>query len=255
VLDRPAGELAALVRSGEVSSRELVEASLERIGELNGELNAFIHVDAEGALATADAVSAGDERPFAGVPIAIKDTAAVEGLPFSLGSELFGDFVPAHDAFVVRRLREAGFVIVGKTNTPELGLMPSAEPLAYGPTHNPWDLTRSAGGSSGGSAAAVAAGLVPVAHAGDGGGSIRIPASMCGLFGLKPSRGRISLGPTESESWGGLVMRHVVTRSVRDSESSVVIRSGSKNSRPVSMSTRPAASRAPAAFISSTDTF
>jgi len=102
VLDRPAGELAALVRSGEVSSRELVEASLERIGELNGELNAFIHVDAEGALATADAVSAGDERPFAGVPIAIKDTAAVEGLPFSLGSELFGDFVPAHDAFVVR---------------------------------------------------------------------------------------------------------------------------------------------------------
>src|SRR5207342_3752146 len=98
----------------------------------------------------------------------------------------------------------AGFVIVGKTNTPEFGLMPTAEPESHGPTHNPWDVTRSAGGSSGGSAAAVASGMVPVAHAGDGGGSIRIPASMCGLFGLKPSRGRVSLGPAESEGWGGL---------------------------------------------------
>ena len=126
-------------------------------------------------------------------------------------------YTPDVTSHLFTKLEAAGFVIVGKANTPELGLMPSTEPLAYGPTHNPWDTTRTPGGSSGGSAAAVASGMVPVAHAGDGGGSIRIPSSMCGLFGLKPSRGRVSLGPMESEPWGGLVMRHVVTRTVRDS--------------------------------------
>ena len=137
LLFRPVTDLADLVRSGEVSSRELVEGCLERIEALNGELNAFIVVDAEGALAAADAVAAGESRPFAGVPIAIKDTAAVAGLPFSLGSELFGDFVPEHDAFVVRRLRDAGFVIVGKTNLPEFGILPVSEPRRWGPARNP----------------------------------------------------------------------------------------------------------------------
>jgi amidase len=214
VLDRPAGELAGLVRGGEVSSRELVEASLERIGEVNGELNAFIHVDAEGALAAADSVSPGDERPFAGVPIAIKDTAAVEGMPFALGSELFGDFVPAHDAFVVRRLREAGFVIVGKTNLPEFGILPVTEPRRFGPSRNPWDTERTPGGSSGGAAAAVASGMVPLAHGSDGGGSIRIPAACCGLVGLKPSRGRVSRGPEQGDDF--LVQDGVLTRTVAE---------------------------------------
>jgi amidase len=213
-LFRPAGELAELVRSGEVSSRELVEACLERIGALNGELNAFVHVDAEGALAAADAVEAGDQRPFAGVPIAIKDTAAVAGLPFSLGSELFGDYVPEHDAFVVRRLREAGFVIVGKTNLPEYGILPVTEPRRWGPARNPWDTERTPGGSSGGAAAAVASGMVPLAHGSDGGGSIRIPASCCGLVGLKPSRGRVSRGPEQGDDF--LVQDGVLTRTVAE---------------------------------------
>ncbi|HKF80834.1 MAG TPA: amidase, partial [Thermoleophilaceae bacterium] len=178
---KPATELAALVRSGEVASRELVQASLDSIGGLNGELNAFVHVDADGAIATADAIEPGDERPFAGVPIAIKDGAAVAGLPLTLGSRLFGDFVPQHDAYVVRRIREAGFVIVGKTNMPEFGILPVTEPRRFGPTSNPWDPRRTPGGSSGGAAAAVAAGMVPIAHGSDGGGSIRIPAACCGL--------------------------------------------------------------------------
>ena len=136
---KPATELAAMVRSGELSSLELVQTSLDPIEALNGELNAFVHVDAENALAAAEAVGRDDDRPFAGVPIAIKDGAPVEGLPMTLGSEMFGDFVPQHDAFVVRRFREAGFVIVGKTNLPEFGILPVTEPRRFGPTRNPWD--------------------------------------------------------------------------------------------------------------------
>ena len=132
------------------------------------------------------------------------------------------------------KLEAAGFVIVGKTNTPELGLMTTTEPQAYGPTHNPWDTTRTPGGSSGGSAAAVASGMVPLAHAGDGGGSIRIPSSMCGLFGLKPSRGpRLASVPSEAEPWGGFVMRHVVTRSVRDSAAVLDVLEGYMTGDPV----------------------
>src|SRR3954462_2514358 len=224
LLFRPAGELAALVRAGDVTARELVEASLERIGELNGELNAFVHVDADGALAAADAVGAGDERPFAGVPIAIKDTAAVAGLPFSLGSDLFGDFVPERDAFVVRRLREAGFVIVGKTNLPEFGILPVTEPRRFGPTRNPWDTERTPGGSSGGAAAAVASGMVPLAHGSDGGGSIRIPAACCGLVGLKPSRGRVSRGPDQGDDF--LVQDGVLTRTVAETAKLLDLLSG-----------------------------
>jgi amidase len=213
-LFQPATELAGLVRAGEVNSRELTEAVLDRIEALDGELNAFVHVDAEGALATADAIGAGDDRPFAGVPIAVKDTAAVAGMPYTLGSDAFGDFVPAHDAFAVRRLREAGFVIVGKTNLPEFGILPVTEPRRFGPTRNPWDTERTPGGSSGGAAAAVAAGMVPLAHGSDGGGSIRIPAACCGLVGLKPSRGRISRGPDQGDDL--LVQDGVLTHTVAD---------------------------------------
>jgi amidase len=214
VLFEPASELARLVRAGEMSPRELTEAALERIDALDAELNAFVHLDPDGALAAADGIQAGDERPFAGVPVAIKDTAAVAGMPYRLGSDLFGDFVPDRDAFVVRRLREAGFVIVGKTNLPEFGILPVTEPRRFGPTRNPWDPERTPGGSSGGAAAAVAAGMVPLAHGSDGGGSIRIPAACCGLVGLKPSRGRVSRGPEQGDDF--LVQDGVLTRTVAE---------------------------------------
>jgi amidase len=196
LLFKPALELAELVRSGEVSSRELVQASLDAIDAVNDDLNAWVLVDAEQALETADSIGSGDERPFAGVPIAIKDLfAPVAGLPMTQGSELFGDFTPEYDYALVRRLREAGFVLMGKVNTPELGILPVTEPRRNGATRNPWDTERTPGGSSGGSSSAVASGTVPVAHASDGGGSIRIPASCTGLLGLKPARGRISRAP------------------------------------------------------------
>ena len=214
LLTRPAGELARLVKAGEVTARELAEASLERIEALDGELNAFVHLDPDSALAAAEAVDASDERPFAGVPIAVKDTAAMAGMPYRLGSDLFGDFVPDHDAFVVRRLLDAGFVVVGKTNLPEFGILPVTEPRRFGPTRNPWDPERTPGGSSGGAAAAVAAGMVPLAHGSDGGGSIRIPAACCGLVGLKPSRGRISRGPDLGDDF--LVQDGVLTRTVAE---------------------------------------
>ena len=217
LLSRPATELARLVKAGEVTSTELTEASLERIEALDPELNAFVHLDPDGALAAADAIDPSDERPFAGVPIAIKDTAAVAGMPYRLGSDMFADFVPPHDAFVVRRLRDAGFVFVGKTNLPEFGILPVTEPRRFGPTRNPWDPERTPGGSSGGAAAAVAAGMVPLAHGSDGGGSIRIPAACCGLVGLKPSRGRISRGPEQGDDL--LVQDGVLTRTVADTAS------------------------------------
>jgi amidase len=209
---------AALVRDGKASPRELVDSALARIDAVNPQLNAVIHRRDERARAEADAVS--PDGPFRGVPVLVKDldgTLAAE--PLHLGNRMLRDLghVADHDSYLFARLRAAGCVIVGKTNTPELGLLPTTESLAHGPARNPWDLSRSPGGSSGGSAAAVAAGMVPFAHAGDGGGSIRIPASACGIFGLKPTRGRISLGPDDGEAWAGLVARHVVTRSVRDS--------------------------------------
>jgi amidase len=208
----PVGDLAARVRGGELSARELVQASLDRIGALDGEINAFIEVDAERALAAADAIEPGDERPFAGVPIAIKGNVPVEGLCMNFASRFLAGHRPGHSAYLVRRLRDAGFVIVGTTNLPEFGILPTTEPRHTGATHNPWDLSRTPGGSSGGSAAAVAAGMVPVAHGNDGGGSIRIPAACTGLVGLKPSRGRISRGPDMGDSF--LVSDGVLTRSV-----------------------------------------
>jgi amidase len=214
LLFRPVLELAGLVRSGEFSARELVEASLRRIDELEPTLNAFTHVAHETALAAADGIASGDSRPFAGVPIAIKDNRPVAGMPLTVCSDLFGNYVPDYDAYVVRRLRDAGFVIVGKTTLPEMGILPTTESRRFGATHNPWALDRTPGGSSGGSGAAVAAGMVPIAHGNDGGGSVRIPAACCGLVGLKGARGRVSLGPDGGGSL--LVTDSVLTHTVSD---------------------------------------
>jgi len=214
LLFRSAIELAELIRSGRLGARELVEESLRRIDELQPRLNAFTHVAYESALAAAEEIGPDDPRPFAGVPIAIKDNRPVAGMPLTMCSDLFGDFVPQHDAFLVRRLREAGFVIVGKTALPEVGILPTTEPRRFGAARNPWGLDRTPGGSSGGSAAAVAAGMVPVAHGNDGGGSIRIPAACCGLVGLKPARGRVSPGPDQGESF--LAIDGVLTRTVAE---------------------------------------
>ncbi len=211
---RPAGELAAMVRSGEVSSRELVETSLARIEELNPQLNAFVEIDGERALAAAGEIKAGDERPFAGVPIAIKNNRPVSGLKITIGCSLMADHVADYDHNITRRFKEAGFVIVGSTTLPEYGILPTSEARLFGPTRNPWDLDRTPGGSSGGAAAAVASGMVPVAHGNDGGGSIRIPAACCGLVGLKPTRGRISPAPELGDS--SLGIDGVLTRNVAD---------------------------------------
>jgi amidase len=224
LLFKPATELATLIHTGQISPAELVGAALERIEALQPTINAFTHVDAEGAMATAEGISPDDPRPFAGVPIAVKDTAPVAGMPYTMGSDLFGDFVPGHDAFLVRRLRDAGFVIVGKTSMPEFGILPVSEPRRFGPVRNPWDTDRTPGGSSGGAAAAVASGMLPLAHGSDGGGSIRIPASCCGLVGLKPTRGRISRGPEQGDDF--LVQDGVLTRTVAETAELLDVLSG-----------------------------
>ncbi len=211
---RSAIELAAMVRSGELSARELVQCSLDRIEELNPRLNAFVQVDGERALAAAAEIAPGDERPFAGVPIAIKNNRPVSGLRLTYGCSLLENFVADFDHNVTRRLKQAGFVVVGSTTLPEYGILPTTEARLFGPTRNPWDLARSPGGSSGGAAAAVASGMVPVAHGNDGGGSIRIPAACCGLVGLKPQRGRISAAPELGDSMLGI--DGVLSRTVAD---------------------------------------
>ncbi len=212
-----ATEQAELVRGGQASPSELVDEAIERIERLDPELNAVITPLFDKARAAA----AGDlpDGPFRGVPFLLKDLAAHSaGDPMYEGMGFLREvgWVEDEDSELARRFREAGFVFLGKTNTPELGILSTTEPLAFGATKNPWDPTRSPGGSSGGSAAAVAAGLVAAAHAGDGGGSIRIPASACGLVGLKPSRGRVSLAPQFGDIMSGLVAELAVTRSVRD---------------------------------------
>ena len=208
---------AELVRNGEASPLELVDAAIERIEASNGEINAVIHkLYDEGREAAAGDLPDG---PFKGVPFLLKDLgAAFAGQPLHMGMQLLkdADFRSPVDTYLAMRFKEAGFVTIGKTNTPELGILPTTEPKAYGPSRNPWDLSRSTGGSSGGSAAAVAAGMVPVAHANDGGGSIRIPASECGLVGLKPTRQRISEGPIIGDNMSGLTVELVVSKSVRD---------------------------------------
>jgi amidase len=211
---RSAIELAGMVRSGEVSSRELVELSLQRIEELNPALNAFVDVDAEHALATAEAIRPGDERPFAGVPTAIKNNRPVSGMRLTYGCPLMADYVCDYDHNITQRVKQAGFVIVGTTTLPEYGILPVSEARLFGPTRNPWDLERTPGGSSGGAAAAVASGMLPVAHGNDGGGSVRIPAACCGLVGLKPTRGRISAAPELGDS--SLGIDGMLTRTVAD---------------------------------------
>jgi amidase len=214
--DHDAVGLAALVRSGEIKPLELVDAAISRIETVDPQLNAVIHRRFERARAEAAGPNAG---PLAGVPFLVKDIVCHQaGEPFHEGMGFLRDrqWRADSDSHLAKRFRAAGLITVGRTNTPELGIVPTTEPVAYGPTRNPWDRSRSPGGSSGGAAAAVAAGLVPAAHANDGGGSIRIPASACGLVGLKPSRGRASLGP--DASFNALVVcEHVVCRTVRDS--------------------------------------
>jgi amidase len=208
---------ADLVRRGEASPLELVDAAIERIEAANGELNAVIHkLYDEGREAAAGDVPDG---PFRGVPFLLKDLGATfAGQPYHMGMQYLkdADFRSPVDTYLAQRFKQAGFVTIGKTNTPELGILPTTEPKAYGPSRNPWDTSRSTGGSSGGSAAAVASGMVPVAHANDGGGSIRIPASECGLVGLKPTRQRISEGPLVGDNMSGLTVELVVSKSVRD---------------------------------------
>jgi amidase len=214
LMTRPVAELAALVRGGELSARESVGAALERIAALDPAINAFVEVDGERAMAAAAEIEPGDERPFAGVPIAVKANVPVEGLCMNFGSRFLAGHRPDHSAYLVRRLREAGFVVVGSTNMPEFGILPTTEPRHTGHTRNPFDHERTPGGSSGGSAAAVASGMLPVAHGNDGGGSLRTPAACCGLVGLKASRGRVSRGPDLGESF--LASDGVLTRSVAE---------------------------------------
>jgi amidase len=215
--DLDATACAELVRTGAVSPRELVDAAIARVERHNEELGAVAIPLHDEARADAAGAAAG---PFRGVPLLVKDLCAtVAGAPYTGGLlplRRAGVRTPA-DSYLVAALRRAGFVVLGKTTTSELGILPAAEPHGWPPARNPYDGRLTPGGSSGGSAAAVAAGLAPIAHANDGGGSIRIPASCCGLYGLKPSRGRISLAPHLGDVNGGLVCEHVVTRSVRDS--------------------------------------
>src|SRR5580765_4865502 len=208
---------AELVRTRRASPRELVDAAIARIERVNARVNAVITQRFEKARREADAPL--PDGPFRGVPFLLKDlTCHSAGDPYHAGMRVLRDlrWTEPHDTHLAARFRAAGFVFLGKTNTPELGPVPTTEPIAYGPTRNPWDPGRSPGGSSGGSAAAVATGMVPVAHANDGGGSIRIPASECGLVGLKPTRGRVSQGPLTGEAWAGGVADGAVTRTVRD---------------------------------------
>src|SRR4051795_5394313 len=220
---RNVSDLAGLVRKGELSARELVETSVRRIEALDGQLSAFIDVDGERAIAEAEEVGTGDARPFAGVPIAIKNNRAVEGWRLTHACDLMRDYVADYDHNVTRRFKDAGFVVVGTTNLPEYGILPVSEPR-HQISRNPWDTDRTPGGSSGGSGAAVAAGMVPIAHGNDGGGSTRIPAACCGLSGLKPQRGRISLAPEVGHLF--LVQDGVLTRTVAETAALLDILAG-----------------------------
>jgi len=223
--------LATLVRTKDIKPSELVEEAISRIERLNPSVNAVIHRMYEQARQAAE----GDlpDGAFKGVPFLLKDLLTYyAGVPLSNGSKLYKDFVPDHDSELVKRYKTTGVIVIGKTNLPEFGVGPVTEAELFGPANNPWDLTRTTGGSSGGSAAAVSTRMVPMAHGSDGGGSLRIPASCCGIFGLKPTRGRNPLGPDYGEYWRGLYCEHVLTLSVRDSAAMLDATSGADKGAP-----------------------
>jgi amidase len=220
-------ELAAALRAGEISAVELLDSCLKAVDARNPELNAIVWRDDEGARAAAaeaDArIAAGEEAPFLGVPIPIKDLTLVEGWPVTYGSNGAPEGPSEEDELIVASLRQAGFVLCGRTNTPEFGPLTVAENTRYGVTRNPWDTDRSSGGSSGGASAAVAGGMFPIAHGNDGGGSIRIPSAYCGLVGLKTSRGRV---PRLAQSWMGAVVEGVLARTIADSAAALDVTAG-----------------------------
>jgi len=208
--------LSELVRKKEVSPEELCEEAIQRIEKWNPGINAVVYKMYDTALALAK--SKLPEGPFRGVPFLLKDLlGAYAGAPLTNGSRVLKNYIPSYDSELVRRYKKTGLIVVGKTNTPEFGLMGYTEPELFGACRNPWNTEHTPGGSSGGSGAAVSAGIVPMASGGDGGGSIRIPSSCCGLFGMKPSRGRLPTGPDYGELWMGAVVEGVISRSVRDS--------------------------------------
>lgn len=228
-------EQAHLIRQGAVSALEMVDASIKAIEALNPRLNAVVLPLFERAREEARRVRAGSDAPFAGVPLLLKDfLAEYQGTPLTEGSRFLRGYVSPADSELVMRFRRAGFIIVGKTNTPEFASKPTTEPELFGPTGNPWNPIYSAGGSSGGSASAVAAGMAAVAHANDGGGSIRCPAAWCGLVGLKPTRGRNPLGPGYGDMGAGLVCEHVVTHSVLDTAAVLDCTAGADGGAPYS---------------------
>ena len=223
--------LAQLIQQGEVTASQALATAQNLLEEKNPSLNAMVL--SMNTQAT-QAINAGlPKGPFTGVPFALKDLGMqYEGVVTSNGSRLFRDNIATQDSTLVQRYKAAGLVICGKSNTPEFGLATTTEPVLFGPTHNPWKHGYSSGGSSGGAAALVAAGMLPMAHASDGGGSIRIPASCCGLVGLKPTRGRVPLGPIQLEGWGGLSTTHAITKSVRDSAALLDISTGPESGSP-----------------------
>jgi len=224
-VDCDATELARRVRAGEVSPSELVEVALAAVEAVNPRLNAVVHSMAESA--RAEARGPLPDGPFRGVPMVVKDfDGFVKGVPFTASTRFLEGFVPDHDSEAVARLRRAGLVFLAKTNLPELAIVGTTESAWRGAAHNPWNLDHTTGGSSGGSAALVAARAVPVGHGGDGGGSLRIPASACGLVGLKPTRGRVPLGPDFGEGWGGYVQWGTLTRTVRDTAAFLDVMAG-----------------------------
>jgi amidase len=233
--DHDALGLAHLVRRGEVSAAEVCDAAIARIEALNPTLNAVIARRFDQARTEARHAAPGGDKPFAGVPVLLKGLVqSHRDLPSAEGSRFLVQYRPGVTSELAARMEAAGAIVLGKTNAPEFGLLAATEPELFGPTRNPWDLTRSTGGSSGGSAAAVASGMVPLAHGGDGGGSLRIPASCCGVFGLKPSRGRNPPGPPPYHGLCGLLLvEHVLTRSVRDSAAMLDATSGGRIATPL----------------------
>lgn len=233
----PALEIARLVRARKASPVEVIEEFLGRIARVNPAINAYISLREEAARAEARAleqmIARGEPTgPLAGVPFSVKDLVATEDAPMTLGSRALADFRPGFDSVLVRRMKNSGAILLGKTNTPELGARPTTENDLFGATHNPWNLERTSGGSSGGAAAACAAGLSPLAEGSDGGGSIRIPAACCGVYGLKPARGRVTMAPIAGEGWGGLSTSGPIARTVADAAAMLDIIAGPSTGDP-----------------------